>query len=389
MYSGGVYRPDADEELSFVEQAAHYLYAGKSSAANVRRVLDWLTLDTSVARDAIEPLGQEWVNSKSGWVSWRSGETIPHSPDVHSTVQIPYAYDPDADCPEIHTFLANVLPQDAVTFVQEMLGLLLIPEMKYQRFFVFKGDGSNGKSVLLDVIRTFLGDAACGQASLQSLTSNRFAASTLVGKRANICGDLSSLAIRNPSILKQLTGGDFMWCEQKYRDPGGFQPKVHLLFSANELPRSSETNEGYYRRWTIIPFPNRFEGSDIDHDLRAKLTTPQEMSGLLNVAMEGLRRLDQRGDFDIPRSVEAELDAYRERNEPTRRFLLERFAPDANGHVRTVHAEEMHKAWCAHEGEQCIGRNGFHKQVEAVFPSAYKAKVKNRWSFRGLSLRDA
>ena len=57
--------------------------------------------------------------------------------------------------------------------------------------------------------------------------------------------------------------------------------------------------------------------------------------------------------------------------------------------VRTVHAEEMHKAWCTHEGEKCIGRNGFHKQVEAVFPSAYKAKVKNHRSFKGLSLRDA
>ena len=70
------------------------------------------------------------------------------------------------------------------------------------------GKGDNGKSVLLNLIESFLGAENVSHVSLKDMNEDRFAKAELFGKMANICGDLESHKILDISAFKQLSSGD-------------------------------------------------------------------------------------------------------------------------------------------------------------------------------------
>ena len=125
----------------------------------------------------------------------------------------------------------------------------------------------------------------------------------LFGKLANVFADLDRRALKGTSYFKTIVSGDSIDAERKFKSTFSFTPYAKLIFSANEIPHSSDNTFAFYRRWCIIPFNNKFEGEKADVNLLHKLTTPEELSGLLNRALQGLIRLIDNNGFTEPRSV--------------------------------------------------------------------------------------
>ena len=113
-------------------------------------------------------------------------------------------------------------------------------------------------------------------------STNRFAAAELEGKLANLFADLDARALQASSIFKSITGGDAITGERKYAPAFSFRPFARLLYSANEPPPTPDSSDAFFRRWTIVPFERRFDEKAADRRLLDSLTTPQELSGLLN-----------------------------------------------------------------------------------------------------------
>jgi hypothetical protein len=88
-----------------------------------------------------------------------------------------------------------------------------------------------------------------------------------------------------------------------------------MLFSANELPGTSDHTHGFFDRWIIVPFTRDFRGR-ADPGTENKLHT--ELEGVLACAVSALRALDQRGHFTLPASVKAATEAYRTETDPDR-----------------------------------------------------------------------
>jgi putative DNA primase/helicase len=283
---------------------------------HARAVIDDVTASTYMKReDFTAPI--QYIPVKNGVldISENHVKLLKHDKKYFFTNQLPVAYRPEAECPKFLKFLSEILPDEKFRLqIQEMFGWSLWRDYNYQVAFMLIGEGSNGRSKLLGILRALLGDINVSSISLQEICVNRFAKAQLYRKFANIAPDIPSGKIEDSSTFKQLTGGDLLNAEKKFRNPFQFVNYAKLIFSANKLPYSKDKTYAYYRRWMLIFFNIKFGdgGQPKDKKILEKITTPKELSGILNWALEGLKRLNEQGDFTGRMSV-AETEKYYER----------------------------------------------------------------------------
>jgi putative DNA primase/helicase len=220
------------------------------------------------------------------------------------TIRLPVKYDPQADCPAVKKFLTEVVGEAYVDFIQEFSGYLLCQTMPYHRVPLLTGEGMNGKTTLADFLVTFLGQANVSSISIQQLCENRFSAYQLVGKLCNVCDDLPDKTIRHSGTFKMLAGNSIIQVEQKFHDSFPTINTAKMIYLANKVPDADDDTDAYFRRWTLIPCNNKFQGTNRDVHMLEKLTTPTELSGFLNFALAGLKRLLADNDFCIQENLE-------------------------------------------------------------------------------------
>lgn len=238
------------------------------------------------------------------------------------------------------------------------------------------GAGSNGKSIALAALRTLLGWDNVAAIPLQVLAEDRFKPAELYGRLANVCGDLDHRALKRTDLFKQLTGStDAIFAERKYGHPFSFVPFATQVFSANEVPASADQSDAFYSRWVILPFPRTFaEVKDADPHLLGRLITEPEMEGYFVRAVEGLRRLEARGGFELPESVREASGSYRERTDTIHGFADEVIVSRPGMRVRRGQVYEQYRQWCA--------RNGRYPQSNQKFVPGFKAEIersRSRW----------
>jgi P4 family phage/plasmid primase-like protien len=361
-YQGGVYRSDGD---SFTKVRVRELLADRFKRRHAEEVLTWLRAHYPTIA---EKQPQEFLNVRNGLLDWKAGELLPHPPSVVSTAQLTVRWQPDARCPRIEKFLTQVIPPDALDFVLELIGYMLYSGNPLRVAVLLLGPGGNGKSVLLAVIRSLLGDENVSAIPLQALAENRFAAAELFGKIANICGDLDARAVKQTDTFKAWTGGDPVMAERKHRDPFTFRPIAVPIFSANEAPLSSDQTEAWFDRWVIVPMERRISPKQMDPHLVAKLTTPEELEGLLVLAVAGLRRLLARGRFDLPTSVEAARGDYRERLDSVQGFVSEACRLDVTAWTVRKDLYTAYRIWAQDSGRFPVSAATFYDYLRRGYP---------------------
>ncbi len=248
------------------------------------------------------------------------------TPDFVFTMTVPVKYDPAADCPLFKKFLKEVLNADDLDVIQELMGYCLLRDYRYQKAFMFVGDGANGKSTLIEAMRRFLGKDNVSSIPLQELTEDRFSSSQLYGRLANMFADLPAKALYQTGKFKTLTGGDTINAQKKFQDGFAFLNYAKLIFSCNKFPQvKGDGSSAYYRRWQVITFPHAFPDNDpnTDKDLINKITAPAELSGILNWALEGLKRLRANNSFSRSKTADETREAVDRLSDPLTAFTMD------------------------------------------------------------------
>lgn len=270
-------------------------------------------------------------------------------PRLMSALTTPWV--PDAKAPRFHKFLAEIWGdepdfQERVDFLQEFLGYILYPSNKFERFMWLTGQGSNGKSVLLQVMANLAGADNTSWVHLDRLNSNAVRAN-LEGKSLNISAEMNSDGTLVDGHLKSITSGEPVDAEAKYKMPYVFRPTVKLVAATNQLPRLKDTSGGFARRAIIISFNRVFSLAERDANLGQALAA--EQSGILAFAVEGLARLLKRGYFVPPPSSEEILQAYRTESCSVAMFNRDYMEPSEEGTaVGLMYAE--YREFCATNG---------------------------------------
>jgi phage/plasmid primase, P4 family, C-terminal domain len=170
----------------------------------------------------------------------------------------------------------------------ELIGFCLYPGYPKHKAIMLVGDGANGKSTYLRLVRTILGAENTTSISLQDICTNRFAPANLYNKLANIYPDIPKLGIRDTGIFKALVGEDTISADRKFKERITFMNFAKLFFSANELPYVSDMSYAFWRRWIVIQFKNKFEKRE---GFFEQTFTESEIEGAIAVSILAFRNV--------------------------------------------------------------------------------------------------
>lgn len=218
----------------------------------------------------------------------------PLRPEDRAIIGIPVEYDPQADAPEFVEFVKEVVEDEKIEAVQKYLGYCLMSEEHPKaKALVMVGDGANGKSTFLMIIRAVLGTENVASQSLTALNDQRFAASELQGKLANIRNEIGANSLDSDGNFMSISAGETITVERKYEDPFQLEVTAKLIYATNQLPSielSYTEQKAFFRRWLIAEFPNSYSPEEQDEGLADRIIE-NELLGVLNWMLEGYDKL--------------------------------------------------------------------------------------------------
>lgn len=329
-----------------------------ANSSYIREVKDYIKDYTAKRRSEITKGQEHLINLKNGIFNTHTWELEPHDPSKYMIRQIPVIYNPKAKCPQILEFLSNVVSEENARVLVEFAGYALIPDTKMQKALLLYGSSFNGKSKFIELLTAFIGEENTSNEKLHTLETDRFSVSNLHGKLLNIYPDISDECIYHNDTFKTLVGGDRMRGEKKYSQAFSFKNTARLIFSANKIPAVKDDTRAFFRRWILINFPNVFEGDKEDKNLLSKLTTEEELSGFLNLALEGLKRVLTNEKFSYSSSVEEVERLYKINSSPVEAFA-DRCLVASHNNTGKAKIWEAFTEWAKNNGVKALPFNKF------------------------------
>ncbi|HBF5148187.1 hypothetical protein BER37_001266 [Clostridioides difficile] len=299
---------------------------------------------------------------------------IEFSPEFIITNKINWNYNPGAYSKLVDKTMNKLSCGDFEIrmLLEEVVGYCFYRRNELRKAFILTGDKANGKSTYLDMIKTLLGDENTSALDLKEL-SDRFKTAELFGKLANIGDDIGDEFIANPAIFKKLVSGDRVNVERKGQNPFDFNNYSKFLFSANNIPRIKDKTGAVLDRLIIIPFNASFSVKDKDFDpyIKYKLREQEAIEYLINLGLEGLKRVLKNRKFTVPDKVKKEILEYEEVNNPILGFFKE---VDKIENESTKEIYRKYQEYCILNGLQPISNIEFSRQVVKKF--GYEVKDK-------------
>lgn len=294
------------------------------------------------------------LNVENGTLDLETGEFRPHDQKDMLTQLAPVVYDPAADCPMWKRFMDDVmevscaqikamegkhdlLPLEAaaeamqataekVELLQDLVGYSLTGEIRDHILPIMWGGGENGKSTFFKVLLHLLGDYGMQAPPDFLLASKNEKHPTdkadLYGKRFVVVLETAEDKRMDEVLVKALTGGDNIRARKMFQDFFEFKSTHKAWMGTNHRPIVRGTDRGIWRRLALVGWEVKFNKlkGNCDTNLGEKLK--QEVSGILNWALEGHRRWRRRG-IVLPPIVQAATDAYRKEMDMIGLFLGE------------------------------------------------------------------
>lgn len=270
---------------------------------------------------------------QNGVLDIHTRELHDHDPEYRFIDRLPVKYDDEVEPETYDEFVTEITRREAdAKTLNELLGNCLMSNYQYEYVLFLFGEGANGKSTWISTVRELLGRENTSSETLQRLAENRFSTARLQGKMANVAEDLPSTKISDMGKIKDLSGGGMVPAERKNKDPFDFRNRAKLIFAANKPPVLGETTWAVKRRLAPVYLPNRFVDDPDPNDdhqkqreygLDDELTTDEELTGILNRALDGLDRLRENGDISLTESPEERLDLYQRHSDPIKGFRVD------------------------------------------------------------------
>jgi P4 family phage/plasmid primase-like protien len=257
-----------------------------------------------------------------------------HSPDRYLRHRLDRDYDADALCPRFDAAMEDICagssnPKDMVRHILEVIGRTIFPDRSDAVIIVFYGRGANGKTALLDIIINLLGPQLVHAGQLEEIDKNRFIHGNLLGKLMFVDDDVRAGARLPDGALKKISERKLLTADKKYRDPINFYCLAAPFLLCNNLPSIVDLSPALRRRLMVIPFDRTFSPAEAKNSPFPAIME-NEMSGVLNRALEGYKRYRKRGHFKLPQDVQKATDDWMAAANPLKSFIAEECVKNSN-----------------------------------------------------------
>ena len=285
--------------------------------------------------EALEQIGREnnpeenkesWIQFKNKIYDIENGEELEASPKYFVTNPIPYALGKEEETPIIDELFISWVGEEHKQELYEIIAFCIIPNYFIHRMFCLIGSGANGKSTYLRILEKFIGIENITSSSLNLLMKERFEGSKLLNKLVCLMGETNFNLISNTDYLKKLTGEDLVRCEFKGKDGFDFRNYAKLIMATNSLPPTADKTDGFYRRWKIIDFSNKFKK---EKDVLSNIPET-EYNNLALKCLNIVRKLWIDRKFTNDGDFEKRKLRYEDKSNPLNKFIKENYIRDVN-----------------------------------------------------------
>lgn len=310
------------------------------------------------------------LNCQNGTLDLRNRAFRPHDPRDMLTMIANVDYDPEARCERWERFIEEIMQgdQEKAVFLQKAMGYALTGDTRHECLFFFYGPTSrNGKSTTIEPIMHMMGDygktAKPDTIALKQNPDGRGPSedvARLAGARFVNIPEPPKNMMLSAALVKTMTGGDTVTARFLNENSFQYRPQFKLFINTNHLPSVTDTTLFSSGRVKIIPFEKHFTEQERDEGLKELFLQPENQSAILNWCLEGLCLLRETG-LNMPESVRAATEDYRQSSDKTGRFLEEEMEADPLAETKTSETYTRYQEWC--------GRNGYKAENMQNFKS--------------------
>jgi len=351
----------------------------------VNKVLDALEgvahrpADTMTAQTWLEgggPPPSELLACRTGLVHVPTGELLPPTPRFFTRNTLDLEYDPDAPEPEQWlAFVAQVFPDSAAAeLLQDWFGYLLLPDTSQEKMLLLIGPPRSGKGTIQKVLTALVGRSNVCAPSVKALGTG-FGLQPLIGKTVAFLSDMRLGGMADgdaiAETLLRITGRDDMTIDRKHKEAWEGRLSTRFVVSSNVLPKLPDASPALPNRFSVLRMQQSFLGRE-DPGLAERLMA--ELPGILLWALQGWRRLRDRGRFILPGASEEAVQELLHLGSEVAAFVHERCEEGPGREVEKDRLYAVYREWC--------DRTGRKPKNDAAFATELYAATSNRVSPR-------
>jgi len=357
IYNNGIYVPNGRSEIKEITRKI-LLESYSIFYANI--ILNKIEADTFI--EPAEFFNSEIVDEvavENGILNVITRELLPFTKDKIFFSKLNVNYNPEIECPNVDSFLGDVLADKSDRDVfYEMGGFALYKEYRFEKAFMLVGNGRNGKDKTLELIKRLIGVNNCCSVPLNSLHPDSFVISEFFGKMMNVAGEISNNDLKDTAMFKALTGRSVVSASRKFMNAITFQNYAKFVFACNELPMVYDNSRGFWDRWVILKFPYTFvtqkeldtskeTGLKLrDECIIDKITTEDEMSGMLNMFLDGLERLIKNKTFSISKGTQEIKEFWIRKSNSVMAFCIDSIGEDYDSFITKKNFRKEYFKYC-------------------------------------------
>lgn len=387
----GIYRYGGE---ALIKEQVQLLCKDDANTHIVEEVLGHIRRSTYIPLETIDE-GDNILNVANGLVNMQTCELQEHTPLYHSFIQLPVRFDRNAKCLKIEAFLNSIFNRQDAEVVKEFIGFLLIKNYIFHKSLMVVGETHSGKTTFVNLITALLGQQNISSITLQDLCDKPFSIAELYGKLANISDDLPSNPVRYAGQFKRLTGESIITAERKFKDPFTFTNKAKAIFTCNELPPVQGGDDAYYYRWIIVHTNDRFNKEDCNRNMLREITTPEELSGFLNLALKYRAKLLKQNRFSESLNVDQSRQRYNLTvKDSVSKFIAECTVREPGNWTAKDVVYEAYTEWCAENEIPAKANNAFHRRFQDLLNGSVSIcrpiyLGQQIWAYKGISLKES
>lgn len=337
-YNGKFYEKIEDEEhLQLEVKKKLDGVIPQYSSRDINEVISLMKMECTVS----SVIDNRYICVRNGIIDLEEMKFLKHDAKYFTTFMIDCDYNPMLDMSRWNTsylkfFFETTFQNDdnLIQQAQEIIAMSLKPNpKKFKKMVCLLGEGSNGKSVYMNLIKALQGDNI-STVPLKAIDTDKFALSEMVGVNVNIDADATGSRLEETSNLKKITTGDTVRIECKGKQGKSGILDVLMLVGLNKMPSSSDKSYGFARRFNILPFNSEFtdEIDKIDESKHIYGVMPEleyeiitnELDLLLTISIGLLKQLQKRS-YRLTKSskVDKATEDYQLMNDTVLAFVTE------------------------------------------------------------------
>jgi P4 family phage/plasmid primase-like protien len=308
-----------------------------------------------------------------------------HTPDIGFRYVLPYQYNPAAIAPVFTNMLKRVCDNDKemISVLLEFMGYALSSDSCWaQKALVLVGDGANGKSTFMNVLKELAGAGNYGSATMQDLKRSEYSRQLLDGKLFNVSEETPTTAMSDSNLFKTLVTGGELQVRSPYKEPYYARSRAKLIFSCNDLPDAYENSYGFYRRFMIAEFKMKFTPQDPDYDPYIDEKLKNELSGIFNLAIKGYQRMKNQRGFSDSKKIHETTQMYQNETDTVKAWAMENMVVNGDDTkfavIRDLYLN--YKIFTEANGERPLTQNKFTRSLKQLIGGdEYTNRCTVRW----------